>query len=252
LLTRASRALGLHLCYHDRVGQAGRLPEKWKTHLVPCCLAVKQTHAAECMAYDMGEVHRALAGKPEGRVHTCPFGVTELAVPVMSDGLLAGVLFAGACWRRRGRPPYPGMIAARRRNWLEDRLVLLRGIAAQLAGLLKGPEKRPAGDRRGEISDYLRDRMAEPVYLPDLARHLSLSPSRARHVVQELFGMTFSALVRSVKLREAAFHLRTTDLPVGDVADRAGYPDQNYFSRVFSREFRMSPRAYRRRYSAEP
>ncbi|MFH1023715.1 MAG: helix-turn-helix domain-containing protein [Planctomycetota bacterium] len=252
LLRRAGRALGLHLCFHDGRGQTARLPSRWKQHGAPGCRRVKATHLAECVAFDMGEVHRALAGRPEGRVHTCPFGVTEMAVPVMIEGLFAGVLFAGACWRGRGRPPHPGMIVVRDRDWLEDRLLLLRGVAAQLAAALRGPGTRPAGDRRDAILGYLRDRIAAPVYLPDLAGHLALSPSRARHVVREVFGMTFSALVRSVKLREAAIRLRTTDLPVGEVARQVGVPDPNYFSRMFSREFRMGPRAYRRRSRAEP
>lgn len=252
LLTRSSRALGLRLCYHDRINQTGgTLSGSWRSHSNPCCRAVKLKHESRCVAYDAGEVHRALAGMPEGRIHTCPSGMTEMAVPVISGGVYAGVLFAGQCWRGRGAPPHPAMITVRDGNWLHDRLVLIRGVASQFAAIIAGPAKLPEGDRRQSINNFIRARLSGPLYLADLARHLSLSPSRARHVVTELYGLTFSGLTQAVRLREAAHILRTTDLPVGEVADRCGYEDRNYFSRVFAREFKLSPRSYRRKYAAE-
>lgn len=44
----------------------------------------------------------------------------------------------------------------------------------------------------------------------------------------------------------AAEHLlRTTDLPLAEVAERCGYPDPLHFSRVVRRHFGMAPRRLR-------
>jgi two-component system, response regulator YesN len=69
--------------------------------------------------------------------------------------------------------------------------------------------------------------------------------------VRELFGATFPELVTSVKLREGARFLSSTDHPIGEVAAMVGYKDQNYFSRLFRRQFGLSPRSFRRRYPAD-
>jgi AraC-like DNA-binding protein len=46
---------------------------------------------------------------------------------------------------------------------------------------------------------------------------------------------------------EAARLLRFTSLTVGEVAFRAGYQDQLYFSRAFKRHYGEPPVAYRER-----
>jgi len=137
------------------------------------------------------------------------------------------------------------MVIPRDRNWLEDRLFLLRGVARLLGELLRTVSDAPRGDRRLEITRYLQEHIGEAIYLDDLARHLALSPSRARHAIRELFDQPFSELVRSVKLQQSAYLLRTTDLPVGAIAAQVGYEDPSYFTRLFCRHLHVTPRAYR-------
>jgi AraC family transcriptional activator of pobA len=58
-------------------------------------------------------------------------------------------------------------------------------------------------------------------------------------------GRTTKQLVTDRALLEAARLLRFTDLTVGEIAFRAGYEDQLYFSRAFKRRYGMAPSAYR-------
>jgi len=250
LMESGTRAMGLRLCFHDRLMRTG-LPGDWRTHGSAPCMAFKASDADACVAFDAHEVHTALAGSPEGRAHTCPAGYTELAVPVSCEGEPAGVLFAGVCWTERREPPHPGLVVPPDSRWLGDRLVLLRALAARLGELLRGEPAYVPQDRRGTVMSFLVDSVDRPVELAELAEELGLSPSRTGHVVRELFGRTFPELVRSVKMREAAERLAATDLPIGEVAALVGYEDQSYFSRLFAREFGMPPREYRRRYPAE-
>lgn len=56
-----------------------------------------------------------------------------------------------------------------------------------------------AGDRRLKITRYLQAHMDEPIRLEELARHISLSPSRTRHTIRETFSLSFRDLVHSIK-----------------------------------------------------
>lgn len=58
-------------------------------------------------------------------------------------------------------------------------------------------------------------------------------------------GRTTKQLVTDRALLEAARLLRFTELTVGEIAFRAGYEDQLYFSRAFKRRYGSSPVAYR-------
>ncbi len=247
LMIQASRTLGLRLCFHDVLARSG-LPEPWVIHFLAPCMEKKARNARGCVMFDVHEVRTALAGNPDGRIHTCPHGFTEIAVPVICNGLFAGMLFAGLCWRGKGNPPHPQLVRPPNRQWLEDRRLVLKAVATELAQLLTGRTAAVTDDRQTKVLKFLNEKMEQMPTLQDLARVLCLSPSRTSHLVRKTFAMTFPQLVQKVKMQEAAHLLSTTDHPIGEVAALVGFEDQSYFARIFKRGMRLSPRSYRRRY----
>ena len=88
----------------------------------------------------------------------------------------------------------------------------------------------------------------------DFARHhdaahyadaLAVPAAALSRVLSEVTGRTTKQLVTDRALLEAARLLRFTELTVGEIAFRAGYEDQLYFSRAFKRRYEQSPLAYR-------
>ena len=250
LFDGAESVTGLRLCLHDRLGRTG-LPPRFRVHSHPACVAAKAKDEPACVQFDVRETGRALAGAAAGRIQTCPLGHAEAVVPVFCEGLQAGVLFAGPCWTGKGAPPHAALIRPAGPGWLPDRHVMLRAVATELGRLLSGRQDPTPASRRQRILTFLHDRLAEPVTLGELAVAVGLSPSRTGHLVRELFGMTFPRLGYSVKLREAARLLASTDLTIGEVAQHVGFVDPNYFTRVFSQEYGVSPKQYRRQFPAE-
>jgi AraC-like DNA-binding protein len=246
LLKAYERTSGLRLAYQDRTGRHC-VPTSWEGHQTPCCCAVKARHLKTCMAFDRAQTHEQIAAMPAGRVQTCPFGFTELAVPVWVDGSFEGVLFAGQAWRRKSKAPAGVAVTRPSRQWLADRLMLLRATARELAALMRSSDRTGVPNRRTLIMAYLQANAHRPIRLADVARELHLSPSRTRHVIQDIFGMGLAALVRQMKLRKAAYELRASQRPIGQIAAELGYDDPAYFSRVFRQEFGCSPSQCRRR-----
>jgi AraC family transcriptional activator of pobA len=88
----------------------------------------------------------------------------------------------------------------------------------------------------------------------DFARHhdaahyadaLAVPPAQLSRSLSHVTGRTTKQLITDRVMLEAARLLRFTDLTVGEIAFRAGFEDQLYFSRAFKRHYAEAPTAYR-------
>jgi AraC family transcriptional activator of pobA len=88
----------------------------------------------------------------------------------------------------------------------------------------------------------------------DFARHhdaahyadaLAVPPAQLSRSLSHVTGRTTKQLITDRVMLEAARLLRFTDLTVGEIAFRAGFEDQLYFSRAFKRHYRAAPTDYR-------
>jgi AraC-like DNA-binding protein len=78
------------------------------------------------------------------------------------------------------------------------------------------------------------------------ARRLSLSVVHFRRLFRKQAGMPPQAFLIKARLERAALLLRTTRMPVKQVADEAGYADIYHFSRHFRKQHGIPPATYRR------
>lgn len=232
LLAAARRVTGLRVILRDLSGRSGLAPE-WRYHNGAPCLRARRGRtatAAGCTAFCAGTVLRELAAADRGRVHTCPFGIREIAVPVHSRERILGVLYAGPC---RG-----GAQAS------DDRRLLLEALAQRIAALLD--DAAVVGDEReARIVAWIEAGLDRPLALTALAAHLGLSPSRAGHQLKELFGLTFPALVRRSRMQAAARQLAPGGAAVAAVARQVGYRDPERFARHFRAQHGCTPSAWR-------
>lgn len=171
--------------------------------------------------------------------------MTEIAVPVSFEGRHGGVLFAGPCWQNEAPAP-PNVPVVPSVQWLEDRRVMLQAITLNIEQYLMGSQTFIPSDRRQQINTYLSEHMDLPIKLQDLAHCLHLSPSRTSHLVRQLFGVSLTQLIRTLKMREAAILLTTTGHQIKAIARLVGFTDPNYFARQFTLEHGMSPMQYRK------
>jgi AraC-like DNA-binding protein len=83
---------------------------------------------------------------------------------------------------------------------------------------------------------------------PSLARAASQLGTSPRSLQRHLAGrrLTYSELVESVRNEAAQAMLKTTALPVQEIAIRLGYRTPGSFARAFVRWTGTTPRAYRK------
>lgn len=90
--------------------------------------------------------------------------------------------------------------------------------------------------------DYVRHHDA-----PHYADALAVPQAALSRALVNITGRTTKELITDRAMLEAARLLRFSDMGVGEIAYRAGYGDQLYFSRAFKRQFAEAPSAYRER-----
>lgn len=96
--------------------------------------------------------------------------------------------------------------------------------------------------------EYIRsldDHNALPnVTLDELAEVAELSKYHFLRQFSQVVGMTPGAYLRTLRLCHAARKLRTTDMPILEVALSVGFADHPSFSRAFARHMGMTPSEY--------
>lgn len=78
-----------------------------------------------------------------------------------------------------------------------------------------------------------------------LAAQCGVSESYLSTSFRKETGMTVTDCINKTRIRQALILLNTSDLSIGEVAGRCGFPDANYFARVFRKHQGISPRQYR-------
>ena len=113
-------------------------------------------------------------------------------------------------------------------------------------------ESRPS-DELTEISRILRffeQNYARPLRLEDLSPLCGKSVSSIVRLFREALGQSPIEYLINLRLEKGAALLRRKTMTVAAVAAAAGFNDSNYFTKMFSRKFALSPREYRKQFLA--
>ncbi len=205
------------------------------------------------------------ADRRESLVYTCHAGLRCCAFPICKGDRVLAVATIGDF--RYGEEPSDTVLADWQRDvgslarLLDDfnsvprlgpeterQVTKLFGIVAEHAlsrGFIRS-FKSPLFER---IVDYVRLHVSEPsIMLDEVAAYVSKSASTVSHVVRKEAGMSFKRLVIERKLEAAESLMTEGSAPsIGEVAERIGYKDQFYFSRVYKKYRGFPPKEFVKR-----
>lgn len=221
---------------------AHALPRALREHRQPRCVEAKEGAGllATCVREDDLDDRFWRGRGDRAWWRCCHAGLRELLVPVRLDGELLGTCFIAA------REP-----AALDRAQAAAAARLARGAIAALAPL-RGRWRQVHPDRLARHPAIARAvRLIEREARADLraaalAREVGLSRSRFAHAFAEVVGESFTAFRRRCVLWRARRALAASDEPIGEIAWRLGWRNQNYFATAFRQGVGLTPSAYRR------
>ena len=130
----------------------------------------------------------------------------------------------------------------------ESRERIFRLSIALLQVVLSRPEIQWSKEKPESLLRVLRfveEHYAEPLYNPQLARLAGMSATRFVEEFRRGQGVTPARFIAQVRIREACNLLANTALGLDEIAEKTGFPNRAYLSRVFKRVTGEPPAHFR-------
>jgi AraC-like DNA-binding protein/ligand-binding sensor protein len=209
------------------------------------------------------------------RTETCPFGLTETAVPVRLGERTIGFLRIGQVLRRSAiesdKKRAAGKLAecgvsfegAIRKAWEATPIIpkekyaaivrLLSFFGEQLSSLanqlvLERQNAEPPLVQKAR--EYIEKHKSEELSLADVAKAAGASVFHFCKVFHKATGLKFTDYVARVRLEDARNRLLNPNLRISEIAYDVGFQSLTQFNRTFKRVFGQSPSQFRARMSS--
>lgn len=96
-----------------------------------------------------------------------------------------------------------------------------------------------------EIIQYLLEHYSEDLNQKTAAQKFYISRSYLSKLFKAKTGRGFNEYLNKIRIEQAKISLKTTSLPVTEIAFSCGFNDSNYFSKIFKKAEGVSPLNYR-------
>ena len=99
--------------------------------------------------------------------------------------------------------------------------------------------------RFDKIVSYINNNYQRHIALEDLAALVHTNPSYISQIFKKELGITFSEYLRNIRIKKAKELLLNDKINISEIASAVGFPDQNYFCKIFRQVVGSSPRTFR-------
>ncbi len=121
-------------------------------------------------------------------------------------------------------------------NWMEELIQFLVSFNYQA-------EKTPTIIE--EIKFHIVKNLDGELSRNELASIVYLHPDYLSHIFKKQTGMSISDYIIEERLKKARIMLTSTSRPISEIAMHIGYPNTAYFTKLFKRATKMTPKEYR-------
>ena len=111
--------------------------------------------------------------------------------------------------------------------------------------LVKNYALKEYSDVVADCINYIEFNLTEELTLNTLAEQLNVNASSLSAKFKKETGCTLTDYINQRRVNASLILLVTTKLPVGEVAEKVGYINRNYYSRIFKKIEGMTPKEYR-------
>ena len=196
-------------------------------------------------------------------IYRCKFGLYEAVAPLYHFGVLSGYLMMGQTLDTK--EDSKAFVFAEASKYIKDKeylkneidliptssedqilsCVAIMNICAEyisLSNRLNLTDKNLAH----EIKKYMNQNYTERITLDSLSNRFFYSKTTIMNVFKNAYGISVNQYLQDTRLSHALQLLEHSDYSIHYISGKCGFVDQNYFSKVFSKKYGVTPSSYRK------
>lgn len=102
-----------------------------------------------------------------------------------------------------------------------------------------------------ELDDYIKNNIRDELNVEKICANLDMSRVKLYSISKEAYGMGIAEYIRKTRVLAAQKMLANSNERIGEIADKCGFYDYNYFTKIFKKHTGLTPRDYRKKYNIE-
>ncbi|MBR0235272.1 MAG: helix-turn-helix transcriptional regulator [Clostridia bacterium] len=103
----------------------------------------------------------------------------------------------------------------------------------------------PCSQFMKSVTEYIILNYNTELSLSSLAEKFKISPSYLSHVFKREINKGVKEFIEEIRISNACRFIESTDMSISQIGYAVGYLDNNYFTKVFKKTMKMTPRKYR-------
>ena len=135
-----------------------------------------------------------------------------------------------------------GYWPCRSRSYLME---LLYYIVYTFIEVAPDDEESPEQEEFSKITEYLNEHIDEQITVETITKKFAINRNKLNEIFMKQASMTCHDYLLNLRLDLAKVMLTNTELPINEIGSRVGYPDANYFAKLFKNVTGRTPTQYR-------
>lgn len=195
-------------------------------------------------------------------IYQCPFGLYEAVAPLYHFGVLVGYLMMGQTLDsfqnslehvKITSAPYVEDLAAldcavhEIPSSNKEKILACISIMRICSEYITLTNRLNLSDRNlaHETQKYIRRNFSQKLSIERICEHFLCSKSTLMNTFRNTYGTTINRYLNEVRLEQAVKLILQSGKTIGEISEECGFSDQNYFSKVFFKEYGITPTKYR-------
>jgi two-component system response regulator YesN len=134
---------------------------------------------------------------------------------------------------------------------VKEMLVFLRNMLVEPLGVyINSNTMDVKNETFRHVIKYVNEEFFEDLSIQVIAQKFSINANYVSQLFKKEIGVTFTEYLTNLRVNYAIRLLKTTELPISNVAEKSGFGDYFYFTRIFKKSTGQTPSAYRTQYSS--
>lgn len=115
-------------------------------------------------------------------------------------------------------------------------------------GLQYSQQNIKSNDKMSDIFSFINDNVFNKLSLDEICQRTHVSKYHLCRIFKGNIGITITEYIKKRRLSLACQLLMNTNIKITEIAQKCGFSDSSFFTKVFTKEYSVTPTEYRAKY----